>query len=394
MKGADIACSAAMEEKSMKFYFYRIVCFGLAAVFAWLTFAVAAPRVEARHTPVNAVYLLTVPSEYQAFENLVKSCKDSGANTLIIRPVSGGGSVDKRTIAKAVFFAHAAGMKLFVILPTRAVPVLLEEHPEWEDMQYDLRSGTIQPTGKIDLLNQKVADYFSDFFKDIAGYSVDAILLDEDFYYGDVEGMSGQALKLYKQKYASSFSAHDAFDKVKDDGQQNHLLDEYTDIFWNLAELKKERLLLFLKNIIQSAQTVNKEVRFGVPLPVNCIFLTQKEMLAWHSIDITALQKMDANIFWLSVRHRDIRAQQDLNYKKTIEVVSRIVMTSMSLVNDPAKVIIAIQTTSPSRKLLPMSEIEEVSSQAKKAGEPGIAVMIEPHSQLPAVLTKKIFKRQ
>lgn len=366
-------------------------------LFLFTVFHLWAPAVSAAETQqsgINALYLLTVPSEYEALEEVVKSAGDNGANTIIMPLVSKAGIPDKQTLAKAVFFAHAAGMKLFVIVPTRDLSTPLQEHSNWEDLQYDLRSGTVQPAGKLDIFNEKAATYISEFIKDIAGYSVDAILLDEDFFYGDAEGMSENALTLYKQKYGSSFSARAAFAKVRGEGPEKHMPAQYGESFWKLAELKKEMLLLLLNNIIESAQMVNKQVKFVIPLPAPGLFLAEKEMLAWYSLDVAALQKMDTNLFWLSIRHRDIRTQNDINYKKTIEIVSRIAVTSLSLIKDPSKIIIAIQTTSESRKLLPIFEIEEVASQAKKSGQTGIAFMIEPDVGLPPVLTKKIFRRE
>lgn len=375
-----------------RFAFYSVV----AAVVMTALIVPGFPSVHPAHAqqpPINALYLLTMPSDYQAFENLIKSYKDNGADTLIIRPVANRGSVDKQALAKAVFFAHSAGMKLFAILPTRSMTFLLEEHPDWEDMHYDLKSGTFQPAGKLDLFNPFVIVYLSDLFRDIAGYSLDGILLDEDFHYKDTEGMSKPAIERYKQKYGTSFSPRSALRQVKED-EQNHRLEEYGEAFWSLAELKKNALLLAVQNIMQSSHAVNKEVKFGVTLHVPGMFVKEREVLAWYSLDMNAFKKINVDFFWLGIPHREIRAQQDLNYKKSIEVVSRSVTSAMYLVNDPHRTIIGIQTISTAGKILPLFEIEEVSTQAKKTGDPGIALMVAPDTQLPPELTQKIFKRQ
>jgi hypothetical protein len=319
------------------------------------------------------------------------SYRDAGANTVIIRPVSREGRIDKQLLAKAVFLVHSAGLKLFVILPTRGISFLLGEHPEWEDIYYDLRSGTFQPSGKLDLFNPYVTVYLSDLFRDVAGYSVDGILLDDDFYYSDTEGMSKLAMERYTQKYGSSYPVRSALGKVKGDKPQYHRSEEYGEGFWNLAELKKNILLLVLKNIVDSSRAVNKQVKFWIPLHVPGLFLKEKELLAWYSHDMNAFKKIDLNFFWFAIPHRDIRAEQNIDYKKSIETVSRLVTSSTSLVDDPGKIIIGVQTTSLAGKILPLSEIEEVSMQMKKAGNTGIAFMVEPDTRLPSLLTKKIF---
>jgi hypothetical protein len=347
-----------------------------------------------QHAPANALYLLTLPADYKEFDELVMGFKESGADTLIIRPVLDRGVVDRQALAKAVFFAHKAGLKLFVILPTRGMNFLLKEHPDWEDMRYDLQSGTIQPTGRLDLFNPYVVVYLSDFFRNIAEYSVDGILLDEDCYYSETEGMSAIALERYRQKYGSAFSASNAFGRVSGNSLGNHPPEEYGEAFWELAELKKNNLLLLMNNLIRSSRAKSKQVRFGIQLHVSGLFSKEKELLAWYSFDMTALRKLDLDFFWLPIPHRDIRVQQDLTYKQSIELVSRITQSSMSLLSTTQTILVGLQTASSPGKILPLSEIEEISGQVKKGGEAGIAFMLDPGTQLPSQLTKKIFNRQ
>jgi len=57
------------------------------------------------------------------------------------------------------------------------------------DTQYALGSGTVQSTGKLDLFNREAVEYLASLAKEIASYSVDALLLGPDFYYSPVEGI-------------------------------------------------------------------------------------------------------------------------------------------------------------------------------------------------------------
>jgi hypothetical protein len=355
---------------------------------------IASPAAYSAQTgQINALYLLTLPSSYETLEKLAAGYKESGANTLIIKPMSSTGSIDKRLLSNTVFLAHSAGMKVFVVAPTRELAVALEKNAAWEDMRYDLSSGTAQPTGRLDLFNPYATVYLTDFFRDIASYSVDAILLDEDFYYGDTEGMTGKAMERYKQKYGTVFNSASAFWKLKPLIAGNQNIEEYGEEFWNFAEIKKNILILLLNNIIQASKAANKDIRIAVPLHVPRVLLTEKELLAWYSYQMSSFKKIGVSFFWIPIFHRNIREQQDLTYKKTIEAVSRIVTASRTLA-DPARVLFGIQTVLNSGSMLPLSEIEDVADQAKKAGTPDIAFMLRADTELPAELTRKTFKRQ
>ncbi|HUJ17313.1 MAG TPA: hypothetical protein VL197_04910 [Nitrospirota bacterium] len=342
---------------------------------------------------VNGIYLLAPPTDYKVFEERVIVYRKAGADTLIIRPVTDRGGVNRQLLAKAVFFAHHAGMRLFVVLPTRSMSALIEQHPDWEDMYYDPRSGTVEPSGTLDLFNPYVTVYLSDLFRDIAGYSVDGIILDEDFSYSDTEGMSDLALDRYRKKYGSSLSVRSAFGMlpgIRD--QKTHSLELYGEGFWNLAEMKKNALLVLLRNIMQASRAVNKQVTFGIALHVPGLFLKDRELLAWYGHDLETLKKMDINYYWLAIPHREDRTQQDSTDKMAIETASRTVISWLALVNEPGRIIIAIQTFSSSGKILPLSEIEEVAMQVKKTGNPGLAFMVEQETELPPELTRKIFR--
>jgi hypothetical protein len=362
-----------------------------------LAMAGASPVIQGAETvpsPINALYVLTLPQDYEAFEEFIASVKDSGADTIIIKPLLERGRIDKQRMAKAVFFAHNAGFRLFVILPTRSMTFMLKDHADWEDLYYDVGSGTIQPAGKLDVFNPDVVASIVEQIKDIAGYSVDGILLDEDFNYGPAEGMSPRALEQYKQKYSAAFPARTALADAPQERGPNQSGDEYGEAFWNMAELKNQTILQLFKEIVQAARSVNGDVRFGVPLPIQGLFLEGKNLMARHSHDVKNFKKMDVHFFWLAVPHRDSGQLEHLNYKKRIEYFSRTAVSAVSLVNDPAKVIIGIQTSSRTGRDLALSEIEEIAKQAKKAGEPGIALMLRPSTRLPTVFTKKIFRRQ
>jgi hypothetical protein len=343
---------------------------------------------------MNAFYLVDPPVNYDAFERLVKTYRDTGAGTLIIKPVSRDGSLDRKMLAKAVFFAHSSGLKIFVLLPTRGMQYLFSEHPEWQDAQYSVLTGGLEPIDRLDLFNPHVMVSLTDLFRDIAGYSVDGIILDDDYYYSDTEGMSAYAFARYKQSMGTSFPIGKSLGRIDGVLPHEHAVNGYGEAFWKLAEMKKAKLLLLLRNIMQASRAVNKEVSFGIALHVPGLFVKEKELLAWYSHDLSAFRKMGVDYFWLAIPHREMRARKEINYGKSIETVARLTVSSLSLVNDPAIMVIAVQTVTTEGKPLSLTEVEEISTQVRRSGDSGIAFMVSPDSQLPPELTKKIFKNR
>jgi len=137
---------------------------------------------------------------------------------------------------------------------------------------------------------------------------------------------------------------------------------------------------------------VNSRVKLGIPLHLDGNGSAADE-LAHFGYDISRLKKMEIDYYWLAVRQRDIRAQYNLSYSKSMEALSRIVSMAITLVDDPAKTIIAIQTTDRSGRLLPSTEIEEATEMVMHQDKTGIAFMVTASMPVSSKLTAKIFKR-
>jgi len=378
----------------MKLNSYRPVVMAVAtAILGALLFSPHSPAVnslEAQSSSFNALYLSTVPEEYKKLEETFASFKESGANTVMLKPRIRNGVIDRDALTNVVFLSHQAGLKIFVIVPTRSLDVI-QFHPDWEDMRCDLGSGALQPTGRLDLFNPSVVIFLTGLFKELAAYSVDGILLDQDFFYSDVEGAGPSALAAYRQKFGSRLSFSKAFLKVE--GADVLSVEEYGECFWNWNELKKNTIKDALQTITQTVRAVNGSIKIGIPLHLPGVVRPIDDR-AHYSYDMFTFRRSDIDFFWIPVLHRDIRARQSLSYKRSIEIFSQTVQEAAALVKDPARTIIAMQTVSESGRPLPFHEIEMVFNQARKAGEPGIALIVETDKLLPAILTQKMYKRQ
>ncbi len=340
--------------------------------------------------PTNAFFLAAVPTDYNKLEKFFAALKEGGANTVIIGPVAGS-VPDGDVLSNIVYLAHASGLKILFVLPARGWTAALREHPEWEDMRYDLNSGTLQATGKLDLFQSDAVDYLVQLYRAIASYSIDGILLGEDFYYRDTEGMSAAAMEEYKKRFTNALIPGKAIVRVGSTGNGPEVL-EYGEGFREWTELKKERLTRAFQNIMSAARKVNSDVKFGIPLH-GAGLGSADEALSKYAYDMNAFEALNVDFYWMPILHRDIRENKRLNYKKSMEELARIAQAATTMVKDPCRALIVIQTTAVSGKILPFSEIEEATALVKKSGKPCIAYMISQNRTLPVALTRKLFKR-
>ncbi len=369
----------------------RIVVLSLVACAVFICSHVPAAAAAAMPPdPTNAFFLATVPTDYNKLEKFFAALKEGGANSVIIGPVAGS-VPDGDVLPNIVYLAHASGLKIFFVLPARGWTAALCEHPEWEDMRYDLNSGTLQATGKLDLFQPDAVDYLVKLYRAVASYSIDGILLGGDFYYRDTEGMSVRAMEEYKKRYGVALVTGRALARVGSVTDGPAVI-EYGEGFREWTELKKERLAGTLQSIMTAALKVNGDIKFGIPLQ-GPELNSPDEALSKYAFDVNALRAFNADFYWIPISHRDIRESKRLNYKKSMEELARIAQAATTMVKDPCKALIVIQTTAVSGKILPFSEIEEATALVKKSGEPCIAYMISQNRTLPVALTRKLFKR-
>lgn len=358
--------------------------------------ALFAPQSDAGQTPaasppLNAFLVTSLPDTYDGIEKFFFTLRDGGANAVIVGSEKPDVLPDRELLPNLVYLAHRADLKIFLILPIRMMPEVLNERPGWEDMRYDLASGTIQPTGKLDLFNPAVVSYLVDRYKDIASYVVDGILFGVDFYYSDTEGMSTLAQAEYKKRFDKALVLGRVLARVGSVENTECVL-EYGDGFSEWTTLKSERLVETVRQIMAGARTVNSGIQFGIPLhPLG--LSSPEESFTKYACDMKAFQSLKLDYYWIAILHRNIRTAQGLtSYRKSMEELARLAQAATTTVKEPCKLVIALQTSTGS-KMLPYSEIEEATAVTKKRGDMCIAYRVDPFAPLPASFTKKLFKR-
>ena len=347
---------------------------------------------ESSTSQVNAFFLRSIPGRYHDMEILFQRLKSGGANTIIARPLKKNGNIDAASLTNLIFISHMAGLRVYVVLPTRLDRRVLETHPVWEEIRYDLESGTLQATGLLNLANPQVVAHLVKRFKEVAAFSVDGILLDEDFVYESTEGMSPPLLSEYTRIYGSPFAARKVFAKASPAITDSDIKD-FDKSFWQWSELKRDAMVNAAQEIGKACRAVQGDIKFGIPLHVPG-GETPQQALARFAYDMKAFRNLAIDFYWFELRSAEGAGQGGRSYKKDLEHFSRLVKSATTMQSDPAKMIIAIPATT-SRKVLPLFEIEDITALAKQAGETaGIAYLMEQAAVPPPALTNKLFERQ
>lgn len=343
---------------------------------------------------IHAYYFKSLPSDYKKQEMLIASLKDTGANTLILElPMNEQGFPDISSIPNSVYLAHQAGLKLHIVLPTRQMPGIISQHKDWEDSQYALGSGTVQSTGKLDLFNKAAVDYLTSLAREIASYSVDALLLGPDFYYAPVEGI-GQAAReqtVIDLKWAPD--PRTLFKKVSR-SSDGPIIEEYGEHYGKWTALKRDRLLHVFDQVRKAGRSVNAGLKIGVPIPVIMPVTTADKIFTLFAYDVSAFRKMNSDYFWTAIEYRDIKLKQNLTNRQAMEQLSRMANSAITAVKSPEQVVLCLQATTEAGMVIPLFEMEEITELARSSGKTGIAYIIGPDATVNRTFMKKIFRNQ
>ena len=343
---------------------------------------------------VNAFSVKKLPKNYIALEKFFSSLRNSGANTLIMElPITAEGFPDTAAVPNVVFLAHQSGIKLFVVLPTRKLPGPIALHSDWEDRRYDIANDSYQDSGKLDLFSQAAVSYLAAIAKELAAFSVDAVILGDDFHYAPVDGMSRTASRFAAIKLDADIDPATMYRKIVK-GPEGPVVTEYSELFLKWTRLKKDRLLNVYETIRTAARTGNGSIRFGLAVPVDYPVREPADILASHAFEMESYRKQEADLFLAVIPYRDIQEARSMAYRQVTEMVSRIARSVLSASKDGTRVILVVPMTERlTAKSLRYSEIEEITGLLRAGGEAGIGYEIKADTPLSKEFTNKLFKK-
>lgn len=351
-------------------------------------------RAETASPLVNAFSVKKLPKNYIALEKFFLSLRNSGANTLIMDlPLTAEGFPDIAAVPNIVFLAHQSGIKLFVVLPTRTLPGPIDLHSDWEDRRYDIANDSYQGSGKLDLFDQAAVSYLAGIAKELAAFSVDAVILGDDFRYAPVDGMSRTASRFAAIKLDADIDPAKMYRKVVK-GPEGPVVTEYSELFVKWTRLKKDRLLSVYETIRTAARSANGNVRFGLAVPVDYPVREPADMLISYAFEMEAYRKQEADMFLAAIPYRDIQEARGMAYRQVTEMVSRIARSVLSESKNGTRVILVVPMTERlTAKSLRYSEIEEITGLLRAGGGTGIGYEIKADTPLSKEFTNKLFKK-
>ncbi len=342
---------------------------------------------------VHAFYLKTIPEGYDTLQTLIDSFKDSGADTLLVdMPFTENGDLDRILLPNMVFLAHRAGFRLFIIMPARAIPSLVERYPDWEDMEYRPDTGSFRQSGKLDLFNRDVVAHLSTLAGEAASFFIDGVLLADDFAYGPFEGMSRGALADAEGCVGAAVRPRSLYQHagVKDGVS---VVEERGELFHPWTECKRNKLLDVLDSVARSVKSSRDRVALGIAVPIVYPVANRNELLMQYALDMTEFKNRRVDYYWTVIHDGIGRSENRSSFRQFREIASRSAQSVISAVRDRDSSLIVILATTVGGKALNLSEIEEITGSLRSIGDISLGYELPADSMLPHIFTRNMFNR-
>lgn len=345
-----------------------------------------APFSHAEKNRIKAFWIAELPADHDAVEKLFLSYRDAGADTVVVGPLNTAGFLTIKALPHIVFLAHKSRLKIYVTVSTRRDVDLLRSHPQWEDRRYDLESRSLKTDAALDLFRPDVVAHLVNTVQNIARYSVDGILMDEDFTYEETDGMSREVFAAYQKKYAKEPVPKKLFSIVERTGT-SYRVTEYGEGFENLMRMKLERLGEVFKALKDASRSENRDVQFGVPLRFSG-YENILGTLPHYTRLVRAFKRAEPDFYWIVIPHRD---KEGLSYKQGMESVARAAKIIATAVEEKDKAVIVLSMMNKSGRLLAYTELEEATDMVRTSGISTVVYRVKKGLALPVPITRKLF---
>lgn len=343
---------------------------------------------------VFGFHVRELPSSYAAQERFLSQLKDSGANTVIIDlPLNSAGQPDTVALPNSVYLVHQAKMRIFVVMPTRRLKAMLERHPDRMDLRYDVEDRSVHESGNADLFHPEIMTYLAHVAKTIASYSVDGILLGDDFQYASGDGVSRIALAEAGNKLGEELKPKKLFETVTRE-PDGGITVRPGGLFARWTETKRDRLVEVLEAIRKAARSAKPAIVVGVSVPIDLPMSIPADMLVRHGFDVNAYRKADVDYYWTKIQYRSSATGQQLSPGEGAVVLARSVNAAIGALRDHEKLIIVLPATTESGRALSLSEIEDSTDVVRRRADTGIVYSITPTTIPSATLTRKLFRKE
>ncbi|MBN1883793.1 MAG: hypothetical protein JW885_16645 [Deltaproteobacteria bacterium] len=278
--------------------------------------------------PIRGVQVLLFESK--SLEGLIDemaAVKDLGCNTVIVRVFHNKGDrfypfaeprcdagvyfatehapVVDDVLGTMIAAAKANDLSLFAWMTTRYA---VEGNDAYGLLEYDFKTKTLVPAFGVNLFSDLEVERLVGLYRDLAAYSIDGVLFQDDLVLKHAEGMGEDAEKLYgKEIEPETFYV----DPYLNGAGTKYYVHGYTDAFYDWAAFKSRRLGDVVKNIIDGVKKDRPEMLFCVNLSYEAV-LRPDLALTWLSQDLGEFERAGADYFFIMAYQRQMMAEKGL----------------------------------------------------------------------------------
>lgn len=353
---------------------------------------------------LKAIQIFVLPKTQNELESLLINWKENGVNTLIIRVFHNEGDryhfFSENHIKKGVYFktnhapiisdvlnylipiARSHGFKIYAWMTTRYADF---NNGDLDKITaYSPQKNIFFHTKGINILSDNVQQYLFSLFTDLARYSIDGILLQDDLFLRYNEGLDANTLNKFTKETGIYISPQKLFIT---NGSENHV--KYTEEFWHWRDWKSKKIAEFIGELRKNVKKTNPSLKIAVNLTYEAIS-HPKGALAWLAHDIEYLKTV-SDYFSLMAYHRQIMDELKIDKESSFLYLADIVEKCLEkFPEEPQKVLFKIQIKDwKTSEKISDNEIIELYRYTKNIDKLSIAIV--PYPPEPSIDVLRVF---
>lgn len=213
------------------------------------------------------------------------------------------------SLEKVTKVAHQAGLKIYVSMPVRNHPWLLQTHPPILDEVFDPINKKTVIIPKLDLINPEAFKYFRELLDALLALPVDGVVFEDDFTYAVHEGFSPMARLLYEHETGKILDPSKLLKAYPQrDKTQMHVA--FRKSYQKIAEWKLKKSHMIMMKILQYLKDNYQNAVVAVQTTAEMIMDSQIPLL-WYATDMRSISSLPVDYFILNWRKFDHNSSTD-----------------------------------------------------------------------------------
>ena len=207
-------------------------------------------------------------------------------------------------------------------------------------LEYDFSTKTLVPAFGVNLFSDAEVERLVGLYRDLAAYSIDGVLFQDDLVLKHAEGMGEDAEKLYGKPIEPQVFYIDPY---LNGAGTKYYVHGYTDAFYEWAAFKSRRLGEVVKEIIDGVKKDRPDMLFCVNLSYEAV-LRPDLALTWLSQDLGEFKRAGADYFFVMAYQRQMLAEKDLSdISKLGPEYRELCESGVFMTGDPGRLVIKPQ---------------------------------------------------